>query len=93
MGGNHLDDGALETMIEIKRPIQRKTTGHFKHYGCPVVVELLPGDVIRLKEYGRRLSSAVSIDAVDLYEMLVIRRAFRERMERAKQRKQRTKKK
>lgn len=79
-------------MIAIKSRIQRKTIGQFKHYGCPIVVELLPGDVIRLREHGRRLASAVSIDVQDLYEMLVVRRAFRERMERAKQRKQRKKK-
>jgi hypothetical protein len=37
------------------------------HYKKPVIVELVPGDVIRLRLYGQRLGSAVSIQVADLY--------------------------
>jgi hypothetical protein len=74
-------------MIEINKALQRKTVGKFRHYGCPIVVELLPGDVIRLKEHGRRFSSAVCIDVHELYELLLVRKAFRERMEKGNARK------
>jgi hypothetical protein len=37
------------------------------HYKKPVIVELVQGDVIRLRLYGQRLGSAVSIQVADLY--------------------------
>jgi hypothetical protein len=33
-------------MIALLKPIRRKTTGRFMHYGTPIVVELKPGDVL-----------------------------------------------
>jgi len=79
-------------MIALNKGLQRKTLATFRHYRVPLVVELLPGDVIRLREHKRRY--AVSISIHDLYAELVRRDAARKRMQkfnarraRAKQRK------
>lgn len=48
-------------MIPINKELRRKTNNTFLHYRKPVVVELLPGDIIQLRLYGQRSSSAVSI--------------------------------
>lgn len=74
-------------MIALAKELRRKTRTSFMHYRKPVIVELVPGDVIRLRLCGQRVSSSVSIDIHDLYYDLVRRKAFRERMERAKARK------
>jgi len=80
-------------MIAIKKELRRKTDRSFLHYRKPVVVELLPGDVIRLRLYGQRTGSAVSIEIHELYYELVRRRAATKRAERVKARNERRKQK
>jgi hypothetical protein len=36
-------------LIALVKPIRRKTTERFMHYGTPIVVELKPGDCIGLR--------------------------------------------
>jgi hypothetical protein len=52
-----------------------------------VVVQLLPGDVIALRLYGQRDSSAVTIKIQDLYFELVDRKVRRDKADRLKARK------
>jgi hypothetical protein len=78
-------------MTPLAKPLQRKTVDRFMHYRKALVVELLPGDVIRLRLHGQRTGSAVSIRIADLYFELVDRKVRRDRAERLKARKQRRK--
>ena len=73
-------------MTPIKKELRRRTAQPFLHYRKPVIVELVPGDVIRLRLYGQRTSSAVSIQIQDLYFELVRRRVAALRAERIKAR-------
>jgi hypothetical protein len=58
-------------MIPIKKELRRKTNNTFLHYRKAIVVELLPNDVIQLRLYGQRNSSAVAINISDLnYELV-----------------------
>lgn len=79
-------------MTPLSKPIARKSLGRFMHYHKAVVVQLLPGDVIALRLYGQRDSSAVSIKIQDLYFELIARKVRQERAERAKARKAKRKK-
>jgi hypothetical protein len=74
-------------MTPLDKPLKRKTRDLFLHYRKRVIVELVPGDVIRLRLYGQRESSSVSIRIQDLYFELVRRKAATLRVERAKARK------
>jgi hypothetical protein len=58
-------------MIALQKELKRKTARPFLHYRKAIVVELMPGDVIRLRLYGQRTSSAVAINISDLYYELV----------------------
>jgi hypothetical protein len=53
-------------MTSLKRPLRRKTTGHYAvlYVGDrrPIVVSLLPGDVIEFRELRRRQVFSLSID-------------------------------
>jgi hypothetical protein len=80
-------------MIPIKKELRRKTVESFMHYKAPVIVELVPGDVIRLRLLKQRVSSAVSIKVQDLYFELMRRRVAALKADRRKQRAQRRKKK
>jgi hypothetical protein len=79
-------------MIPIRKATKRKTNTTFLHYRKPVVVELLPGDVIRLRLYGQREASAVSIEITQLYYELVRRRVAARKLERQKTKQQKRKK-
>jgi len=57
-----------------------------------VVVELVPGDVIRLRLYGQRVSSAVARSIPELYYELIRRRVAAPKAERRKARQLRKKK-
>jgi hypothetical protein len=78
-------------MISINKQLRRKTNSTFLHYRKPLVVELLPGDIIQLRLYGQRDSSAVAINISDLYYELVRRRVAARRAERVKARNQKRK--
>jgi hypothetical protein len=78
-------------MIPIKKEVRRKTVESFMHYKTPVIVELVPGDVIRLRLLKQRVSSAVSIRVQDLYFELMRRRVAALKAEKKKQRAQRRK--
>jgi hypothetical protein len=73
-------------VIALKKELRRKTAQNFAHYKRPLVVALLPGDVIEVREL-RRPSTAVSIRIKDLYTELQVRKAAALRAERAKRRK------
>lgn len=62
-------------MTLINKELRRRTVQPFLHYKRPVIIELVPGDVIRLRFYDQRLGSAVSIQAADLHYELVRRKA------------------
>lgn len=76
-------------MIQIKKEVRRKTVDPFLHYRKPVIVELVPGDVIRLRLLKQRVGSAVSIRVQDLYFELMRRKAAVLKADKKKQRKQR----
>ena len=78
---------------ELNKPLRRKTHSNFLHYRKQVVVELVPGDVIRLRLLGQRETSAVSIEISQLYFELIKRRVAAHRYERQKAKQQRRKKK
>lgn len=80
-------------MTPIKKEIRRKTVDSFMHYRKPVIVELVPGDVIRLRLLKQRVSSAVSIRVQDLYFELMRRRVAALKADKKKQRAQRRKQK
>jgi hypothetical protein len=73
-------------MTNITKEIKRRTTVPFLHYQKPVIIELVPGDVIRLRLLKQRVSSSVSIKVQDLYYELLRRQAALTRAERRKQR-------
>lgn len=74
-------------MIPIKKEIRRKTVDPFLHYKKAVIVELVPGDVIRLRLLKQRVGSAVSIRVQDLYFELMRRKVAALKAEKRKQRK------
>jgi hypothetical protein len=78
-------------MIPIKKELRRRTVEPFLHYRTPVIVELVPGDVIRLRLLKQRVGSAVSIRVQDLYFELVKRKVAALKAEKRKQRQQRRK--
>lgn len=78
-------------MTPLRKELRRRTASPFMHYRKAVVVELLPGDVIRLRLYGQRTSSSVSIQIQDLYFELMRRRVAATRAERIKARNARRK--
>jgi hypothetical protein len=80
-------------MKELDKSLRRKTRSPFLHYRKNIVVELLPGDIIRLRLLKQRESSAVSIEISQLYYELVKRRVAARKLERQKQRKQQRRKK
>jgi hypothetical protein len=80
-------------MIPIKKEIKRRTVDPFLHYKIPVIVELVPGDVIRLRLLKQRVSSAVSIRVQDLYFDLMRRKVAALKADKRKQRQQRRKQK
>jgi hypothetical protein len=73
--------------MPIKKELKRKTVEPFLHYRKPIIVEIVPGDVIRLRLLKQRLGSAVSIRIADLYYELLRRRAAALKAERKKERK------
>jgi len=73
-------------MIALKKELKRKTAEDFLYYHKKVIVELVPGDVIRLRLLGQRVSSSVSIRIQDLYFDLMRREAARKRAEKRKAR-------
>ena len=78
-------------MTSLEKVIQRRTREHYP-YGkgsklTPLIVALEPGDLITVREQGRRQSSKVSIDAGDLYRMLLMMRARAQQAERQQARK------
>lgn len=79
-------------MITIKKEVKRKTVEPFLHYRKAVIIEIVPGDVIRLRLAKQRLGSAVSIKIQDLYFELVRRRVAALKAEKKKKRTQRKKK-
>jgi len=80
-------------MNELDKPLRRKTHNTFLHYRKNIVVELLPGDVIRLRLLKQRESSAVSIEISQLYYELVKRRVAARKLERQKAKRQQKRKK
>jgi hypothetical protein len=74
-------------MTPIKKELRRSTVNPFLHYRKPVIVELVPGDVIRLRLLKQRVGSAVSIKVQDLYYELVKRKVALQKAEKRKQRK------
>jgi hypothetical protein len=74
-------------MTTLTKTVKRKTRYPFRHYKGGLVVELLDGDLIRIRESRRKESSAKIISIQDLYSKLCVWSAFRERMEKAKAKK------
>jgi hypothetical protein len=79
-------------MISINKQLRRKTNSTFLHYRKPLVVELLPGDIIQLRLYGQRSSNAVASSIPELYYELVRRRVAARKAERRKARQLKKKK-
>jgi hypothetical protein len=71
-------------MNTLDKLLKRKTRSTFMHYHKTITVELLPGDIIRLRLHGQRDSSAVSIEIPQLYYELVRRRVAAKKNEREK---------
>jgi hypothetical protein len=67
--------------MPIKKEVKRKTIEPFLHYRKPIIVEIVPGDVIRLRLLKQREGSAVSIRIADLYYELLRRKAAAHRAE------------
>jgi hypothetical protein len=80
-------------MNYLDKQLRRKTHAPFQHYKKEIVVELVPGDVIRLRLLGQRVSSSVSIEISHLYFELIKRRVAARRLERQKLKQQRKRKK
>jgi hypothetical protein len=80
-------------MKELDKSLRRKTHNTFLHYRKNIVVELLPGDIIRLRLLKQRESNAVSIEIAQLYYELVKRRVTARKLERQKRRQQHKRKK
>lgn len=78
-------------MIQLNKQLRRKTRSTFMHYHKTITVELIPGDIIRLRLHGQRDASAVSIEIPQLYYELVRRRVAAKKAERIKARKQKRK--
>jgi len=72
---------------KLDKPLRRKTQSTFMHYRKHIVVELLPGDIIRLRLLKQREASAVSIEISQLYYELVRRRVAAKKAERIKAKK------
>lgn len=70
-------------MTPISRPVTRVTL--LPHRGRLLVVTLGPGDVLYLREKGRRY--AYGIDLASCYDMAVKRKVARDRWERAQAKK------
>ena len=78
-------------MTTIDNPVTRKTannlTGLFgKHRGRPLVVTLVAGDRIRFRPY--KTQQEVSISLFDVYQLALQNRAERDRLKKAKARKE-----
>jgi hypothetical protein len=61
-------------LIALNKALRRRTVGELMHYRRPIIVELIPGDVIRLRMFGQRVASSVSIRIQDLYFELADRK-------------------
>lgn len=61
---------------ELKKPVHRKTVG--THRGRKLIVSLLPGDVIGIREERCRKMELISIAGA--YDSAVINRVLREKM-------------
>jgi hypothetical protein len=76
-------------MIALRKELKRKTVAPFIHYKKSVIVELVPGDVIRLRLFGQRVGSAVSIKIQDLYFELMRRKVAALKAEKKRNKKRR----
>ena len=74
-------------MTPISKPVRRVSLGEYRFGGRPrhVVAQLGPGDVLQLRERGRRYTVTLAID--DLYRLGVRTRVNAERAERKAARK------
>lgn len=72
-------------MTPISKPVTRVTLG--AHHGRQLVATLGPGDVLYLRQKGRR--QVEGIDLASCYEIAVKRRVARERFDKAAARKAR----
>lgn len=72
-------------MTPISKPVTRLTLG--SHHGRPLAATLGPGDVLYLRQKGRR--QIEGIDLASCYDLAVKRRVARERFHKAAARKAR----
>lgn len=78
-------------MIEIKKPVRRKTSGHYNVLYCSprharkVIVSIIPGDVLEFREQGRRMRWHLAIDSAFKYAVRC--KAFADLAARKKRRK------
>jgi len=72
-------------MTPISKPVTRVTIG--AHHGRQLVATLGPGDVLYMRQKGRRQPEA--IDLASCYDLAVKRRVGKERFEKAASRKAR----
>lgn len=75
-------------MTTLEKPIVRKTRRNFMHYRHPLVVALLPGDVIALREH--RCKRIIHVDLHSLYIERLRWQIAAEKRERKKARRKRT---
>lgn len=68
---------------ELKKPVSRVTTG--THRGRQLVISLLPGDVIEIREKGRRTRETLSIGGA--FDYAITTRVSRERFVKQQERK------
>lgn len=71
-------------MTVLDKPITRKTRRNLMHYKHPLVVSLLPGDVLTIREH--RCKREVAIDLHGLYIEALRRQLAFEKRERRKRR-------
>jgi hypothetical protein len=74
-------------MTILEKPITRKTRRNFMHYRKPLVVALIPGDLISLREH--RCKRTVYLDLHSLYIEGLRRQILAEKREKKKARKRR----
>jgi hypothetical protein len=74
-------------MTTLEKPIVRKTQRNLLHYKHPLVVTLLPGDLLVIREH--RCKREVAIDLHGLYIEALRRQILAERREKKKVRRRR----
>jgi hypothetical protein len=74
-------------MTPISRPVTRMSL--YPHRGRLLVATLGPGDVLYIRQKGRRAANAEGIDLASCYDLAVKRRVVYERLKKAKERKER----